>query len=157
MNKSDRIDMTPEGRKVLEAAYQRAIPDDKMGGSKVTANHVAMIAHDVADSMARAAHGIADELTKSADDIGGATNGHLTTIAQLADVAASQEKHRKALVESIRMFRMTMTSEVAQVEKAVTTLNKLGIKELCADLERLAKVVEAPAVKALLRGLGGAA
>lgn len=152
-----QVDMTPEGRKVMDAAFKRAAPDDsKMDGGRITAGQVAMMAHDVADSMARSAHGFAQALTDVAEDRGGATKSDLEAMATFAELAGKQEKERKALVESVRMFRMTMTSEVAQVEKAVTTLTRLGIKDLCADMERLAKVVESPAMQALIRGLGGA-
>ena len=75
----------------------------------------------------------------------------------LMKIADECEQKRTLILDRVRLFRMALTSEVAQIEKAVKALQAANIGTVAADMDRLAKAMESDGVKMLIRYTAGGA
>lgn len=56
------------------------------------------------------------------------------------------------IIKDVRLFRMAITSEVAQVESAVQRLKKLDLKAVANDLNMIGMALSNPQIRMLLKG-----
>lgn len=74
----------------------------------------------------------------------------LIMIGKLSEVIEVAGTQRNAAIESLRLSRMTITSEVTQIEQALKKLSLLDIEKTARNLKEIASLMENPNIRRLV-------
>lgn len=118
---------------------------DRVSGKSMTA-FIKELAHDASSAYESAMIAKGEEAHMAE----GATKAGLDLGMQLAEVIVSAEADRKKAIESIRMSRMALCSEVALIESAMGKIKALNLNETIRDLDRLEQAIRNPVIQKLI-------
>ena len=100
------------------------------------------------DAIAANAAVITERAVKFAD-VGGATIEALNCLKEFDAEILRQEKAAKSVLESIRSFKLAISTELQFLDKAVKQIKAMDIGKTIEDLDRLKNLAESATIKKL--------
>ena len=128
------------------------INDENDKGFMKNGSAVAKTIHDLAKETGAIISEQLEARAKTFDDIKGMTDRSIDQINEWSRAIAEKDKYNKQMLENVRSFRMTLTSELAMIETSIKKIQSLGTQKLVADLEAIGKALANPYIQKLLKG-----
>jgi len=113
---------------------------------------VAKTIHDLAKEAGASLTESFEERAKAFDEVEGLTDAALNKLDLFSKAIVTREAEHKDILEYIRTFRMTLTSELSIIETSIKKIQSLGTPKLVADLEAIGKALSNPYIQKLLKG-----
>ena len=135
------------GSQAPDFTTTNGIKNELVDGKSITA-----AIHDIAN---QAGNALTEQIKTAADEMGvghGATTVILEYAKTICEHIDKVKKERKQALDDLRSFRMAITSEISQIEKAMETFGKLNLNVAIDDIIKLSDAIERPAIQGLIKG-----